>query len=74
MLTAATNGVASLGCERDANAMVNDGNDIKERDDAVDRVGPASTRAWSAVGSLRRATIDKATGALAKPREGRPPA
>ena len=73
VLTAATNGVASLGCERDANAMVNDGNDIKERDDAVDRVGPASTRAWSAVGSLRGATIDVATGALAKLARGSPP-
>ena len=73
VLTAATNGVASLGCERDPNAMVNDGNDIKERDDAVDRVGPASTRAWSAVGSLRGATIDKATGALAKLARGSPP-
>ena len=74
VLTAATNGVASLGCERDPNAMVNDGNDIKERDDAVDRVGPASTRAWSAVGSLRGATIDKATGRWRSSREGRPPA
>jgi len=74
VLTAATNGVASLGCERDTNAMVDDGNDIKERDDAVDRVGPASTRAWSAVGSLRGATIDKATGALAKLARRSPPA
>ena len=72
VLTAATNGVASLGCERDANAMVNDGNDIKERDDAVDRVGPASTRAWSAVGSSAARRLTWRRGRWRSSREGRP--
>jgi len=63
-LAAATQGVASFGVEKDESSF--EVNDIKEKMDAIEFVGPASARAWACVESLRVATVDEAMASLSQ--------
>ena len=70
-LAAASQGVASFGVEKDESSF--ELNDIKEKMDAIEFVGPASAKAWACVESLRVATVDEAMASLAKLAKRSPP-